>query len=84
MVLGPGVGLTVKGTVRTVLRAQGISYCACKLRKLEPFGVQIHRQYSTSRLFEIVEAFLRCIRMSLSVVEISPGVRGQGLGDESL
>lgn len=66
-----------------IVRAREICR-ACNFRELEPFGVQIHRQYGISRLFEIVEALLRCIRKSLSVREIQSGVRGQGLGDLGL
>ena len=82
MVLGPGGGFKVKYCTYILLAREACR--ASDFDKIKPFGVQIHRQYGISRPFEIVEALLRCIRKSLSVVEIWPGVRGQGLGDLSL
>lgn len=68
MELGPGVGFAVRYCTY-ILHAQ-VTCGASNFRQLERFGVQIHIQYGISRLFEIIEALLRCIRKSLSVVEI--------------
>lgn len=75
MELGPGGGFTVKYCTYILLAR--VTCRASNFRKLEPFGVQIHLQYGISRLFEIVEALLRCIRKSLSIGKFGPASAGR-------